>query len=162
MLKELCVDGYLVSDGIGRGTTYQLNRQQNLTSSDANLTSSDANLTSSGANLTSSGANVATSDPNVATSISNMGTSDSNVETSNHIKNTKKKCSQKELFDMIVECTDDWKSIEDISRDVQRTTKYLNNSVIKKMVSEGLLVRKFPMPNHPAQKYRRADKSNDE
>lgn len=162
MLKELCMDGYLVSDGIGRGTTYQLNRRQNLTSSDANLTSSDANLTSFGSNMGTSDSNVETSSPNVETSGPNVETSDHNMETSNHIKNTKKRCSQKELFDMIVECTDDWKSIEDISREVQRTTKYLNNSVIKKMISEGLLKRKFPMPNHPAQKYRRADKSNNE
>ena len=26
MLKELCSEGYLVSDGIGRGTTYHLNK----------------------------------------------------------------------------------------------------------------------------------------
>lgn len=131
MLKELCVDGYLISDGIGRGTTYQLNKQQNLTSSDANLTSFG----------------------------SNMVTSDSNVETSSHIKNKKKKCSLKEMFDMIVECTGDWKSLEEISHEVDRNSQYLKSSIIKKMVSEGLLQRKYPIPNHPAQKYKRVDKS---
>ena len=31
MLKELCSEGYLVSDGIGRGTTYHLNKMKTLT-----------------------------------------------------------------------------------------------------------------------------------
>lgn len=32
MLKELCIDGYLVADGIGRGTTYHLNTERELNS----------------------------------------------------------------------------------------------------------------------------------
>ena len=148
MLKELCVDGYLVSDGIGRGTTYQLNKQQNLTSSDANLTSSDANLTSSEANHTSSEANH-----------TSLG---ANVATSSHMKKTKRKCSQKELFDLIVECASDWKSLEEISHNIDRSSQYLKTSIIKKMVSEGLLQRKYPMRNHPAQKYKRTDKSGNQ
>ena len=104
MLKELCIDGYLVADGIGRGTTYHLNTERELNSFGDNLTSSGANLTSLGANLTSSGANLTSS-----------------IETptdSNNAKNIKKKCTQQELFDMIIECTDNWKSIEEIAREV--------------------------------------------
>ena len=162
MLKELCVDGYLVSDGIGRGTTYQLNKQQNLTSSDANLTSSDANLTSSDANLTSSEANHTSSEANHTSSEANHTSLGANVATSSHMKKTKRKCSQKELFDLIVECASDWKSLEEISHNIDRSSQYLKTSIIKKMVSEGLLQRKYPMRNHPAQKYKRTDKSGNQ
>lgn len=134
MLKELCIDGYLVADGIGRGTTYHLNTERELNSFGDNLTSSGANLTSSGANLTSS------------------------IETptdSNNAKNVKKKCTQQELFDMIIECTDNWKSIEEIAREVNRNSQYLKGTIIHKMVAEGLLQREFSIPNHPAQRYKR-------
>ena len=138
MLKELCVDGYLISDGIGRGTTYHLNTGQNLTSSgdnlNSNLTSSEANLTSSGANLTSSEVNLTNSD---------------------NTKNIKKKCTRQELFDMITECADNWKSLEEIAREVNRSSQYLKGTIIHKMVADGLLQREFPMPNHPAQRYKR-------
>lgn len=141
MLKELCIDGYLVADGIGRGTTYHLNTERELNSFGANLTSSGANLTSSRANLTSSGANLTSS-----------------IETptdSNNAKNIKKKCTQQELFDMIIECTDNWKSIEEIAREVNRNSQYLKGTIIHKMVAEGLLQREFSIPNHPAQRYKR-------
>lgn len=125
MLKELCIDGYLVADGIGRGTTYHLNTERELNSFGDNLTSSGANLTSSGANLTSS------------------------IETptdSNNAKNIKKKCTQQELFDMIIECADNWKSIEEIAREVNRNSQYLKGTIIHKMVVEGLLQREFLYP----------------
>jgi hypothetical protein len=136
MLKELCVDRFLISDGVGRGTTYHLNTGQNLTSSDSNLTSSDSNLTSSDSNLTSS---------------------DSNLTSSKSTKKIKKKCTQQELFDLIIECTHNWKSLEEIAREINRSSQYLKGSVIQKMVSMGLLQREFPLPNHPAQRYKRTN-----
>ena len=123
MLKELCVDGYLISDGIGRGTTYHLNTGQNLTSSSSNLTSSLSNLTSS--------------------------------------NGVKKKCSQKELFDLIIECANEWKSLEEIAREIKRNPQYLKG-FMRKMVDEGLLQRAFPVPNHPAQRYKRISKGDGE
>ncbi|MCI5756827.1 MAG: hypothetical protein MR037_01140 [Bacteroidales bacterium] len=113
MLKELCTEGYLVSNGRGRGTTYQLNTEENLTSSEENLTSSEE-----------------------------IG--------------KRKKCRKEELFDMIMECASDWISLGDIARKIGRNPQYLKSSVINMMVREGLLLRKFPIPNHPAQKYKRA------
>ena len=134
MLKELCTEGYLVSNGRGRGTTYQLNTEENLTSSEENLTSSEENLTSSEENLTSSEENL--------TSSEEIG--------------KRKNCRKEELFDMIMECASDWISLGDIARKIGRNPQYLKNSVINRMVREGLLLRKFPIPNHPAQKYKRA------
>ncbi len=129
MLKELCIDGYLISDGTGRGTTYHLNTRQNLTSSEGNLTSSEGNLTSSNENLTSS----------------------------SDTKKNKKKCTQQELFDMIIECANTWKSLEEIAREINRSSQYLKGNIIHKMVREGLLQREFHIPNHPAQRYKRSE-----
>ncbi len=107
MLKDLCAEGFLVSDGIGRGTTYQLNKGENLTNNSANVESSGSNVESSNANVESSS---------------------SNVETSDCKKRLKKRCSRNELFNMIVECASEWISLEEIAREVQRSAKYLNNS----------------------------------
>lgn len=102
-----------MSNGRGRGTTYQLNTEENLTSSEENLTSSEE-----------------------------IG--------------KRKNCRKEELFDMIMECASDWISLGDIARKIGRNPQYLKSSVINMMVREGLLLRKFPIPNHPAQKYKRA------
>ena len=134
MLKELCTEGYLVSNGRGRCTTYQLNTEEKPTSSEGNLTSSEENPTSSEENLTSSEENL--------TSSEEIG--------------KRKKCRKEELFDMIMECASDWISLGDIARKIGRNPQYLKSSVINMMVREGLLLRKFPIPNHPAQKYKRA------
>ena len=141
MLKELCTEGYLVSNGRGRGTTYQLNTEENLTSSEENLTSSEENLASSEENLTSSEENLTSSEENL-TSSEEIG--------------KRKNCRKEELFDMIMECASEWISLGDIARKIGRNPQYLKSSVINMMVREGLLLRKFPIPNHPAQKYMRA------
>ena len=51
MLKDLCAEGFLVSDGIGRGTTYQQNKGEILTNNSANVVSSSSNVESSNANV---------------------------------------------------------------------------------------------------------------
>ena len=140
MLKELCLEGYLIADGIGRGTIYHLNIAHNINCSGNNL---DTNLTTSNVNLT--------------TSDVNLTTSDVNLTTSGDVNNIKKKCSQKELFDLILECTSDWKSLAEISREVNRSSQYLKGNVIHKMIKDGLLQREFSMPNHPAQRYKRKE-----
>ena len=143
MLKELCVDGYLISDGIGRGTTYHLNTGQNLTSSGDNINS---NLNSSNSNLNS---NLNSSDNNLNSS------ADDNLKTYPETKKIKRRCSQHELFDMIRDCTEDWKSVEEISNEIKRSPQYLKGEVIPIMIERGLLEREHIMPNHPAQRYKR-------
>lgn len=120
MLKELCSEGYLVSDGIGRGTTYYLNKDSNLNSSDENLNSSN----------------------------------DDYLKT-NTQKTIKKKYSQKELFGIIQNSTQTWKSVEEIALEIRRSTQYLKGEIIPVMVNKGLLEREHAMPNHPDQRYKR-------
>ena len=127
MLKELCANGYLISDGVGRGTIYHLNKDKNLNSSDGNLTSLDGNLNSS---------------------------DDDNLKTST-LKGIKKRCSQKELFEIIQNSTSTWKSIEEIASEIGRSTQYLKGEIIPVMMSNGLLEREHAMPNHPAQRYKK-------
>jgi len=138
MLKDLCAAGYLISDGIGRGTIYHVNKGTNPTSSEPNPTSSEPNPTSSEPNPTSSEPNPTSLEPNPTSS------------------NKKIRYSQKEMFNMIRACASDWKSLAEISREVNRTTQYLRANIINKMVDEGLLQREFPIPKHPAQRYKRS------
>ena len=141
MLKELCSEGYLVSDGIGRGTTYHLNKDSNLNSSSDNLNSSSDNLNSSdSSNLNSSSDNLNSSDGN-------------NIKTTT--KRIKKRCSQKELFGIIQNSTETWKSVEEIAIEIGRSTQYLKGEIIPVMMNKGLLEREHAMPNHPAQRYKR-------
>ena len=139
MLKDLCGDGYLISDGIGRGTTYHLNTGQNLTSSSDNLNSSDCYLNS---NLNSSDSNL------------NSSAGD-NSKIYQETKRIKRRCSQQELFNMISDCTETWKSVEEISYEIKRSLQYLKGEIIPIMIEKGLLQREFPVPNHPAQRYKR-------
>lgn len=149
MLKDLCYEGYLVSDGIGRGTTYHLNKDSNLNSSSDNLNSSDSsNLNSSSDNLNSSdGSNLNSSSDNLNSSDGN------NIKTTT--KRIKKRCSQKELFGIIQNSTETWKSVEEIAFEIGRSTQYLKGEIIPVMMNKGLLEREHAMPNHPAQRYKR-------
>ena len=140
MLKELCSEGFLVSDGTGRGTTYHLNKDSNLNSSIDNLNSSDGgNLNSSDSNLNSYNDNLNSSD-------------DNNIKTTKRIK---KRCSQEELFRIIQNIAETWKSVEEIAVEIGRSTQYLKGEIIPVMVNKGLLEREHAMPNHPAQRYKR-------
>ena len=157
MLKDLCYEGYLVSDGIGRGTTYHLNKDSNLNSSSDNLNSSDSsNLNSSdSSNLNSSSDNLNSSDgSNLNSSSDNLNSSDgNNIKTTT--KRIKKRCSQKELFGIIQNSTETWKSVEEIAIEIGRSTQYLKGEIIPVMMNKGLLEREHAMPNHPAQRYKR-------
>ena len=156
MLKDLCYEGYLVSDGIGRGTTYHLNKDSNLNSSSDNLNSSDSsNLNSSSDNLNSSSDNLNSSDgSNLNSSSDNLNSSDgNNIKTTT--KRIKKRCSQKELFGIIQNSTETWKSVEEIAIEIGRSTQYLKGEIIPVMMNKGLLEREHAMPNHPAQRYKR-------
>ena len=92
----------------------------------------------------------------------NVESSKPNVESS-AVKVKRGKMNQQQLHALIIAvCRDEYKSIEEIAKGVGKTMKYLNNGVISKMVSEGLLDRKYPkIPTHPEQQYK-AHPINDE
>ena len=99
---------------------------------------------------------------NVESPEANVESSKPNVESS-AVKVKRGKMNQQQLHAQIIAvCRDEYKSIEEIAKGVGKTMKYLNNGEISKMVSEGLLDRKYPkIPTHPEQQYK-AHPINDE
>lgn len=132
MLRTLCTDGFLISDGKGRGTTYQVNMQL-------------------GKNVASSGDNVASSENNVASSKTNVASSEDNVA----INFKKKRLPYEEITKLICSVATDYLFLEEIATAVGRNVRYLNNKIIPRMIEEQKLERLYPnIPNHPKQKYK--------
>ena len=74
-----------------------------------------------------------------ASSEANLTSSEANLTSLVEPKQIKKKCTQQELFDIIVNCADEWKSLDEISREVNRSAQYLKGAIIHKMVEQELL-----------------------
>lgn len=93
-LQHLVREGYLSSQGHGRGTTYTLASPEeysvegantlwsNMESSEMNMESLPPNMESSTSNMESSRLNIGTSEPNMGSSLPNIGTSEANMGTS--------------------------------------------------------------------------------
>lgn len=100
------------------------------------------------------------STPNVDTSnIPNVDTSDApNVDT---LKNeqSQKRFTKEELYQLILRyCENEYRSAEEIAKNIQKDVKYLKNRIIPSMIEEKLLERLFPsIKNHPKQKYKKQD-----
>ena len=64
--------------------------------------------------------------------------------------------SRNELYNEIVEICLDYKSLERISKEINKSLNYLKDRIIPKMLELGLLERKYPdTPRHPQQEYRK-------
>ena len=161
LLKNLCQAGYLVSSGIGKGTTYYLNenyiRPSNIDRANNQSLiipdSSQSQFSTSQTRLSKERNDAS----NVVSSSSNVVSSSSNVVSSDTLLKAKRgKLNLQELQKQIlVFCKDDYKSIEEIAKGVGKTIKYLNNGIISKMVADGQLDRKYPkIPTHPDQQYK--------
>ena len=93
----------------------------------------------------------------MASSVTNVASSVANVDSLGIVTKTRRgKASIAQLQSMILAfCKEDYKSLEEIAKGVGKTIKYLKNGFIARMVSEGLLERKYPtIPTHPDQKYK--------
>ena len=112
LLKTLCRQHYLISEGSGRGTKYKVNME---------------------------------------TSEINMGTSDANMETSL----SRQRLKFEELEQIIVAVAQEYMGIDQIALKIGRTSQYLMNFIIPRMLRNGSLERLYPdIPNHPLQKYK--------
>jgi ATP-dependent DNA helicase RecG len=159
MLKDLCNDGYLVASGVGRGTTYQLKRNETLA----------PNIETSAPNIETSAPNIETLAPNIETSaqenqsgayyVSNTATLSGNrMDEHESPEQRKKKMARVELEDLIIKNCSEFITIEELSRKVGRTISYLRTGVLKKMVAEKKLQMLFPGKlHHPNQKYKVSD-----
>ena len=147
LLKDMCMTGLLSAIGYGRGTKYKL------PVSGDNMATSDDNMATSDNNMATSDDNMATSDDNMATSDDNMATS----ETSNQIR-IKKRMKPEELDHFIIAKCEDWISLDDLALLVNRSSKYLRNGAIPRLIGNNIIEMMFPgVPNHPKQKYKRKD-----
>lgn len=157
LLKRLCQEGYLNSTGIGKGTTYHLNdsflskvQPNALIDSQFNVSISTDSSCYNEVVVGSKFSNVESSTPNVESFSGNMESSIISVKAKRGKMNLEQLQSQ-----IIAVCRDEFKSLEDIAKGVGKKIKYLNNGLISRMVSEGILDRKYPdIPTHPGQQYK--------
>lgn len=142
-LQHLVREGYLFSQGHGRGTTYTLNPD----------TYSIEEIYALCPNMDSSSANMGTSPANMGTSSTNMGTSPANIGTSESRKPSKMPFAKMRL--LILGYCDQWRSLEQIANYTERTKEYLGTFILPKLSED--LCKRFPQKNHPNQMYRRRD-----
>ena len=90
---------------------------------------------------------------NMDSSMPNMDSSMPNMDSSAERKPAKIPFQQTRL--LILEYCCEWRSLDDISRYMNRTKRYLRNFIIPQLKSE--LQKRFPLDNHPNQMYRRRD-----
>ena len=133
MLKLMTQKGLLVSEGYGRGTRYILPVKgiDVLREEPSNVESSDPNVESS------KDENVATSDANMAPSV-------------------KKKMSRAELHELILQNCQEWISLEDLAKLINRKPMYLRNHVMPLLLAANMIQMLYPK-NHPNQLYKVKD-----
>jgi hypothetical protein len=87
---------------------------------------------------------------------SKVGSSKSENEDISHPK----RLSKKDLYEKICSlCTDDYKSIEEIAKEINRKADYLKNKVFPEMIEKGFIERLHPNITHPHQAYKVTEKS---
>lgn len=142
ILQDLCKEGYLVSGNKGRWTSYHLNIETKVDTSEAKVDTSVAKVDTFVAKVDTSVVKVDTSKPKV----------DTLIEPDSVIK---RKIPKQALQKMIMSFCDDYKSLDEISNAVDRETSYLQNKILPDMIRGEMLEKKYPhTPNHPGQAYK--------
>lgn len=151
LLRHMCRQGLLSSDGYGRGTRYRLASK----ASEANVDSLDANVDSLGSNVESLDSNVESLSKNIRTSTeSNPGLT---IKLSPEIQALlkKKRLRQEEMDLLIKEVVTDWLTIQELTEILGKDKIYLRNHVLPSLISRGVIEREYPsLPKHPNQRYR--------
>lgn len=143
LLQQMCRQGWLLSDGYGRGTKYRL----------PNRTVSN-NIASNSCNVDSFNSNVDTLDSNVDSSKGNINTSELSEEARSLLN--KKRLNQAQMETLICEIAYDWRTIQELAKILGKDKTYLRNHVLPHLISKGVLEREYTsIPNHPNQRYRR-------
>ena len=94
---------------------------------------------------------VDTSGQKVDTFGQKVDTSEQKVETS-----PSKYIRKGELLEMILDGCEDWKTVDEIAKMVNRKPQYIQNKVLPLIISDGRLEMRYPeRKNHPNQMYRR-------
>ena len=147
LLQHMCRNGWLLSEGYGRGTIYRLPDKVER-----------GNVASNKSNVDSLAPNVDSLAPNVDSTVS-----DSDVVALDKVLSAearallnKRRLSQTDMEHIICEITSEWRSIHEITQILKKDKMYLRNHVFPNLISKGVLEREYPsIPNHPNQRYRR-------
>ena len=153
LLQQMCKQGWLMSDGYGRGTKYRLASESaidNVEGNKGNVDSLAPNVDSLAPNVDSLAPNVDSSKDNINIIIDEFGLSEEI-----RILLKRKRLSQPQMETLICEIATDWRTIQDFARILGKDKSYLRNHVLPGLISKGVLEREYvSIPNHPNQRYR--------
>lgn len=134
ILRELCRKGYLIAEGIGRGTHYKL----------ATSTSSDKAKDKAKVKA----------DDKVKVKAKDTVKDKAKDTVKDTVKDKAGRNKDIVITELLTFCTI-WRKSSDMARHVCKTPKYISRSIIPEMLNRGILIREFPdTPKHPAQRYR--------
>lgn len=140
LLKDLCNNKLLISEGNGRGTKYYLKKE---------VGTSEEEVDTSERKVDTSEGKVDTSERKVDTPEGKVDTSEGKVDYINtHLK-------RDELERLITENAKEYISVEEIASRTGKKSSYLKNKIIPEMIRKNKLKRLYAQtPNHPEQKYK--------
>ena len=133
LLKDLCNNKLLISEGNGRGTKYYINKK-----------------------VDTSEEKVDTPEGKVDTSEEKVDTPEEKVDTPEEkVDNTNTHLKRDELERLITEKAKEYISLEEIALRTGKKSSYLKNKIIPEMIRKNKLKRLYAQtPNHPEQKYK--------
>ena len=153
LLQQMCKQGWLVSDGYGRGTKYRLPSEgaiDNVVSNNNNVDRSAPNVDRSTPNVDSLESNVDSSEDNI-----NIIFDASALSDEARVLLNRKRLSQSQMETLICEIAYEWRTIQDLTYILRKDKSYLRNHVLPNLISKGILEREYAsIPNHPNQRYR--------
>ena len=146
LLQQMCKQGWLVSDGYGRGTKYRLPSEGAID----NVVSNNNNVDRKGPNVDSLESNVDSSEDNI-----NIIFDASALSDEARVLLNRKRLSQSQMETLICEIAYEWRTIQDLTYILRKDKSYLRNHVLPNLISKGILEREYAsIPNHPNQRYR--------
>ena len=140
LLKDLCNNKLLISEGNGRGTKYYINKK----------------VDTSEEKVDTSEEKVDTPEEKVDTSEEKVDTPEEKVDTPEEkVDNTNTHLKRDELERLITEKAKEYISLEEIALRTGKKSSYLKNKIIPEMIRKNKLKRLYAQtPNHPEQKYK--------
>ena len=146
LLQQMCKQGWLVSDGYGRGTKYRLPSEGAID----NVVSNNNNVDRKGPNVDRKGPNVDSSEDSI-----NIIFDESVLSDEARVLLNRKRLSQSQMETLICEIAYEWRTIQDLTQILRKDKSYLRNHVLPNLISKGILEREYAsIPNHPNQRYR--------
>lgn len=153
LLQQMCKQGWLVSDGYGRGTKYRLPSEgaiDNVVSNNNNVDRLAPNVDRKGPNVDSLESNVDCSEDSI-----NIICDESALSDEARVLLNRKRLSQSQMETLICEIAYEWRTIQDLTQILRKDKSYLRNHVLPNLIFKGILEREYAsIPNHPNQRYR--------